>query len=446
MEPAGFSMTGSWTEWEGRVIGGFPLLKFLGSSESSALFLTNRGGEQAVIKLLPAAGEAARAQLARWERASQLSHPHLARIFEQGSAESPDGPLVFVVMEYAEEVLSQVGRPLTSGEALDALAPALNALAYLHGKGFAHGRLRPSNFLAIKDRLKLSGDAPLRVAERHGHAAMPQPYDAPELEQAGVSPAGDVWSLGITLVETLTQKLPDWDASGPRLPEELPDSFRQVARKCLRQNPGERIPVTEIAQWLQDGGKPGPRETKRRYLFPTIAGAGLIVAAVIGIPYFTRSEPPAPAPASVPTPVAATPAPSKSSAPEVRPPAAKPQPKAPAPVVEKSAAPTPVATQPAGEPPPPGVLQQMLPEVPAKSRNTIHGKVPITVRVQVDSSGSVSEATVESGKSSGYFASMSLKAARQWKFAAGEPREWTLRFEYVRNAEHPVSVQATPSP
>ena len=173
-------MTRTWTEWEGRVAGSFPLLKFLGSSESSAVFLTDRAGEQAVIKLLPAAGEAARAQLARWERASQLSHSHLVRIFEHGIVEGEEG-LVFVVMEYAEEVLSQVDRPLTSAEALDALAPTLNALAYLHDKGFAHGRLKPSNILAINDRLKLSGDAPLRTGERHGHSAMPQPYDAPEI-------------------------------------------------------------------------------------------------------------------------------------------------------------------------------------------------------------------------------------------------------------------------
>jgi TonB family protein len=88
----------------------------------------------------------------------------------------------------------------------------------------------------------------------------------------------------------------------------------------------------------------------------------------------------------------------------------------------------------------------MLPDVPAKARNTIHGKVPIVVRVQADASGEVTSATVESGKSSPYFAAMSLKAARQWKFAAGEPRSWILKFEYLHSAEHPVSVNATPAP
>jgi hypothetical protein len=54
MEPAGFAMTRTWRDWEGRVVGSFPLLKFLGSSESSVSPIA----AAAVIKLLPAAGEA----------------------------------------------------------------------------------------------------------------------------------------------------------------------------------------------------------------------------------------------------------------------------------------------------------------------------------------------------------------------------------------------------
>jgi hypothetical protein len=42
-----------------------------------------------------------------------------------------------------------------------------------------------------------------------------------------------------------------------------------------------------------------------------------------------------------------------------------------------------VATRLSSEPPPAG-LEQMLPDVPAKARNTIHGKF-IMIRVQADS-------------------------------------------------------------
>jgi Protein kinase domain len=458
MDPAGFAMTRNWIEWEGRVVDGFPLHKFLGSSESSAVFRTERGGEPASIKLLSATGEAAGVQLARWDQTSSLSHPHLVRLFEHAMTKTAEGPLVYAVMEYAEEVLSQVDRPLTSSEALDMLAPALNALAYLHGKGFAHGRLKPSNIVAIDDRLKLSGDAPLKIGERHGHSAMPQPYDAPEIEQKGVSPAADVWSLGMTLVEVLTQSRPTWDANGPRLPEALPESFREVARKCLRQDPAQRISVAELSQWLQGGAKAPSSGSKRRYLIPAIAGAAVIAGGAIAIPYFQSSDSKNPAEAA---PVASQQQPVSSAKPaEVVPsldtdpapvkaaktpgkPAAKESAATKAPAPPEQPAPAPVKTRASNEPLPAGVVQQVLPDVPPKSRTTVHGKVPIMVRVQTDSSGAVTTATVEAGKLSTYFAEMSLKAARQWKFAPGEPHEWMLRFEYSRSAEHPVSVEAT---
>ncbi len=85
----------------------------------------------------------------------------------------------------------------------------------------------------------------------------------------------------------------------------------------------------------------------------------------------------------------------------------------------------------------------MRPEALAKARATIHGKVPIFVRVEADASGSVTGAKIESGGSSKYFADLSLTAARQWKFAPGDsPHTWILRFEFTHNADHPVSMQA----
>jgi TonB family protein len=95
----------------------------------------------------------------------------------------------------------------------------------------------------------------------------------------------------------------------------------------------------------------------------------------------------------------------------------------------------------------PGVAQPVIPDVPAKSRATIHGKVPIVVRVQADASGAVTGAKIESGGSSKYFADMALKAARQWKFVAGaDGREWLVRFEFVHDAEHPVSAKVILAP
>jgi TonB family protein len=94
-------------------------------------------------------------------------------------------------------------------------------------------------------------------------------------------------------------------------------------------------------------------------------------------------------------------------------------------------------------------VKQVLPDVPAKARRTIHGKVTVSILVGVDDTGSVLDAKNESPASSRFFGNLALQAARQWKFAPAKPnrsdsREWILRFQFVSDPERPVSVRAIP--
>jgi TonB family protein len=81
------------------------------------------------------------------------------------------------------------------------------------------------------------------------------------------------------------------------------------------------------------------------------------------------------------------------------------------------------------------VLDQVLPQISGKSRSTIHGKVRIAVKVQVDAAGNVSDAAFDSQGPSKFFADLALEAARRWEFTPPEvdgrsvPSAWVLRFE-----------------
>lgn len=81
------------------------------------------------------------------------------------------------------------------------------------------------------------------------------------------------------------------------------------------------------------------------------------------------------------------------------------------------------------------VVHQVLPTAPQKARDTIQGKVRVSVKVHVDESGSVTEATFDSSGPSQYFADRALEAAQLWRFAPAKmdgrnvPSEWVLRFE-----------------
>jgi len=267
-------MSESWKQWEGQIVNArFLLRRYLGGSEHSAVFLTERGipPQKVAIKFIQVDEPDAQLQLSRWQHAAKLSHPHLLRTFDSGRCRLGDFDLLFVLMEYAEENLSQFlhQRPLTPAEARDVLTPALQAIALLHGEGIVHGHIRPSNILAIEDQLKLSSDGISSLAEQsHPPAAEtpqsasaaslrhPSPYDAPEIAKGIVSPAGDIWSLGITLVEALTQHLPESAASTaqePVVPDTLPALFLDIVRHCLQRDPQRRWTVVEIAARLNPG-------------------------------------------------------------------------------------------------------------------------------------------------------------------------------------------------
>src|SRR2546427_948291 len=265
-------MREAWKEWEGRVVNKeFRLGEYLGGSERAGVFLTEYGPEslKAAVKLIPVGtGDQAtvEAELSRLQSARELWHPHLLQIFQAGLAKLDDAELLFVVMEYAEEDLSETlpSRALTTAEVREMLKPTLEALAYLHGQGFVHGHLKPANVMAIGDQLKLSSDGILPSGEPGGAREQRSDYDPPEVARGEIVAAGDVWSLGMLLVMALTQRLPRWDASKeePILPENVPAPFAEIARHCLRRAPGARWALTEIAARLGFGSLGEPKVAK----------------------------------------------------------------------------------------------------------------------------------------------------------------------------------------
>ena len=247
-------MVESWQQWEGRIVNGeFPLRKYLGGSEHSAVYLTEIQGVRTAIKLIPADAPHAQARVARWKLAVRLSHPNLVRILKTGLWHADDEhDMLFAIMEYCEENLAQVlrQRPLTPAETRDLLLPALDALHYLHAQDILHGRIKPANILAVADQLKLSSDGVHRTGEvEYSNGA--GPYDAPEKAMGTISPSSDIWSLGVTLVEVLTNRLPERDKNDhPELMEKLSPPFDGIVKGCLTLDPERRLSVTAIRDLL----------------------------------------------------------------------------------------------------------------------------------------------------------------------------------------------------
>jgi serine/threonine protein kinase len=496
------------TKWVGQVIDGkFRLGEFVGGDDDSAVFLTDYNSpdvRKAAIKLVQADSPEAEGLLSRWRHAAKLSHPHMIRLLDMGRGELDGAAVLYVVMEYAEENLSSViaRRPLAPAEARAILGPVVDALAYVHNKGFVHCRIKPANIMAENDRLKISSDGLCRIGEFSGSAGKPGAYDPPEAAGGRISPAGDVWSLGMTLCEALTQRLPVWERTNqaePALPSTLPAEFLDLARHCLRRDPQLRWSVADIAVRLLPNAPTPPKQIvrgaqyslARRRFVGTAAPIGLVLlaslAAVRVFNHHSRTEPAhvvaaaetpkqpevqprvnaavQPKPEKNPALAEATAPVAKPTPPIASPPASKPveQP-GPKSVVANTAAPTPAParskmaapTQPAstvasssdvvrGK-----VVKQFLPDASQKARDTIRGKVRINVKVHVDESGRVTAAAFDAPGPSQYFADRALAAAKLWLFAPAKmdghnvPSEWVLRFEIDPAAINVYPAQTAP--
>jgi hypothetical protein len=163
------------------------------------------------------------------------------------------------------------------------VAEVAEAVGHAHGRGVVHRDLKPSNILVDTEghahvidfglaRL-LSGGESLTAT---GVVVGSPSYLSPE-QAAGereLTPASDVFSLGVILYELMTGQLPfaadsPWAAlrqtrwAEPQPPRELfpsvPPALEEVCLRCLRKAPSERYPTAaELAEDLRHvlGGQP----------------------------------------------------------------------------------------------------------------------------------------------------------------------------------------------
>jgi eukaryotic-like serine/threonine-protein kinase len=261
-------MSDMWRRWEGQLIDSrFPLQQFIAATNHSAIFLTRLSDSdtrQVAIKFIsddPPTGEQ---QLAVWNKIAQLSHRNLLHLYVAGRCRIAAMNLLYVVMEYAEENLAQIlpERPLTPDETRDMLHPVVEVLVYLHAKSLAHNHIKPSNLLAIGDQLKLSSDTILPFTQAREAHREPDVYDAPEAADSPAKPsnsASDIWSLGVTLIEALTQSVPSLpfdNSAEPPIPDALPQPFLDVARHAILRDPGHRWSAPQIAARLSGIAQP----------------------------------------------------------------------------------------------------------------------------------------------------------------------------------------------
>jgi serine/threonine protein kinase len=277
-------MSEVWTRLEGQVVNGaFPLRRYLGSSDHSGVFLTEYAAQNlshAALKLVPAIPTLAESQLAHWSAAAGVAHSQLIRLFETGRCQLGGLHYLYVIMDYAEQNLGQLlqHRALAETEVREMLPLALEALGFLHSRDLVQGQLKPSNILVIENQLKLASDTIRPAGEATASIGTLSVYNPPEARDGSFSTSGDMWALGVTLCQALTQRAPS--RSGERgesvaLPTDFPVAFIDIVRRCLSRNPAQRPSVAEFQDWLKRGTTEPAVVTP-----PTAAGSATAAAAV----------------------------------------------------------------------------------------------------------------------------------------------------------------------
>ena len=493
------------------VAGRYVLGNYLGGTDHSAVFATeivHARSQKVAIKLIPATGIIIARQLARWKALSAISHPNLLKIVDYGRCDL-DGAYLFVVMEFADEDLADIlpQRALNAEETRGMLEPVIETLAFLHEQNLVHTRVHPGNILATGDQIKLSSDSISPRGEPVGFGAATEGFAPPEWGTGNAELAEDVWSLGATVVATLTQRAPEFGESGElALPADLPGPLGAIARESLKKDPAQRItlngirgklnpasvpPVKEVIPEVKAGkevrkeppridpvsvplskvpppamgGRPAPISeaklvrpesgSKRSYFLP-IAAAAVLLILILAVPKLFRQHSDA-----APTVIGG------STNPEERRSTAKPVTSQKTVSTPKKSSSEPTLTetaQPATPTPAPPVksvnkpsdatkgevLDQVMPDVSDKARTTIHGTVRLSLRVHVNAGGTVDSAEPEPPAASQYFTEQAIKAAKRWQFSAPEVNghsvesEWLLHFEFTPTATNVRPAQVSP--
>ncbi|WP_416211004.1 protein kinase domain-containing protein, partial [Frankia sp. Cr2] len=196
--------------------------------------------------------------------AARVSHPGVASVYDYGEViVQGDHPTAYLVMELVEgEPLSALlhrEKRLSPEKTLDVLGQAADALQAAHALGVVHRDVKPGNLLLRTDgAVKVTDFGIARAVDAAPLTAtgimMGTAYYVSPEQASGrpVTPASDVYSLGVVAYECLAGRRPFDDRNPivvvmahqqdepPPLPPDVPESVRGLVQAAMAKDPARR--------------------------------------------------------------------------------------------------------------------------------------------------------------------------------------------------------------
>jgi serine/threonine protein kinase len=260
------------------VIGGrYRLGEVIGRGGMSSVYCAhdeNLGRDVALKLFAPQAPDAdeLKRQEAEIKLLATLNHPSLVTLFDAGiDTRIPDEPRPFLTMELVEgqDLRTRIRHSPVPLDELAVIGSGIaDALAYVHSLGILHRDVKPANILLVQIRPgeplrpKLTDFGIARIADgtrltATGTMVGTAAYLSPEQALGSpLSPATDVYSLGLVLLECIKQTV-EYPGSAvesavarlhraPEIPEDLPSEWADLIRSMTSIEPLERPAAADV--------------------------------------------------------------------------------------------------------------------------------------------------------------------------------------------------------